>query len=173
MKVLNIHKRIINQSKQEVYKLLDSLSTKDDKIWPYEKWPAIRFKSGLKMGSKGGHGPIRYTVVSANYTDGIVFKFINKGFNGTHEFKINELNNSKVEIIHIIKMKTSGVVTYYWLFIIRWLHDALIEDAFDKLENQFSAEKKEITYNFWVKFLRMIKYKKSKKLHKRYLIEER
>lgn len=163
MKVINVHKRKINQSKASVYKLLNTLSTKDDKIWPFEKWPAIRFKNGLKVGSEGGHGPIKYTVVSKNYDDGIVFNFINKGFNGNHILKVVELSNSEIEISHTIKMKTSGFAVLYWLFVIRWLHDALIEDAFDKLENQFSIQKKETKYNFWVKFLRMLKNKKSKK----------
>jgi len=163
MKVINIHKRKINQSKASVQKLLDTLATKNDKIWPYEKWPAIRFKNGLRIGEKGGHGPIKYKVVSKDYDDGIVFKFINEGFNGMHKFQINAINDSKVQVVHSIKMKTSGTATFYWLFVIKWLHDALIEDAFDKLENQFSSHKKETKHSIWVKFLRLIKGKKSKK----------
>lgn len=126
-----------------------------------EKWPAIRFKNGLKVGAEGGHGPIKYTVASKDYNNGIVFNFINKGFNGTHQFQINVINDIKVEVAHSIKMKTSGKATCYWIFVIRWLHDALIEDAFDKLENQFSSEKKETKHNIWVKFLRLIKNKKA------------
>lgn len=160
MKVINIHKRKINQSKANVYRLFETLSTKDDKIWPYEKWPAIRFKNGLNVGSKGGHGPIRYSVLSNNYNDGIVFKFANKGFNGVHKFQINSITDLQVEVIHTIDMKTSGKATFYWFFAIRWLHDALIEDAFDKLENQFSSHKKETKHSIWVKFLRLIKGKK-------------
>ena len=41
MKVINIHKRIINQPNDQISCLLDTLSTKEDKIWPYEKWPAM------------------------------------------------------------------------------------------------------------------------------------
>ncbi|WP_034044817.1 hypothetical protein [Wocania ichthyoenteri] len=172
MQVTNVHKRKINQSKVEVIKLLNTLSTKYDKIWPYEKWPAIRFKNGLKVGSEGGHGPIKYTVASIDYNGCIVFSFTNTGFNGNHTLKVEELSNSEVEISHTIKMKTSGAVIFYWLFIVKWLHDALIEDAFDKLENQFSLEKKETKYNFWVKFLRMIKSKKSKTHYKLNVIEK-
>ncbi len=173
MNVINIHKRKINQSKAEIYKLLDTLSTKDDKIWPYEKWPAIRFENGLKVGSAGGHGPIRYTVGSIDYRDGIVFNFTNTGFNGTHTLKVRELSGSEAEISHTIKMKTSGFAIFYWLFLVKWFHDALIEDAFDKLENHFLSEKKETEHNLWVKFLRMLKNKKSKKHYKPYLIEKR
>ncbi len=173
MHVVNIHKRKIDRSKAEVYKLLDTLATKDDKIWPYEKWPAIRFKNGLKVGSAGGHGPIRYTVASVDDTHGIVFNFTNPGFHGTHRLKVKALNHSEVEISHTIKMRTSGFATFYWLFLVKWFHDALIEDAFDKLENQFSSEKKVTEHNLWVKFLRMLKNKKRKRHYKPYLIEKR
>jgi hypothetical protein len=62
VKVLNIHKRTYNQSKEKLGELLDTLSSKYDQVWPKEDWPAMRFKEGFKVGSKGGHGPIRYTI---------------------------------------------------------------------------------------------------------------
>ena len=172
MEIINTHRRIINKPKEVVFKIFETLATKNDKIWPYEKWPAIRFKDGLKVGSEGGHGPIRYSVLSNDYEDGIVFKFANKGFNGIHRFQINAINDSQVEVLHIIKMKTSGKATFYWVFVIRWLHDALIEDAFDKIENQFLLNKKETKYSIWVKFLRLIKSKKNKKYYKPIQIEK-
>ncbi|MBN4057927.1 hypothetical protein JYT34_00620 [Olleya sp. AH-315-K02] len=157
MKVLNVHKRIIGQPKENVSKLLETLSTKDDKIWPNEKWPAIRFKNGLKIGSRGGHGIIRYTIVDYIEGEHIKFRFTKpKGFHGTHEFNIIEHNLNQVEINHIIKMKTSGVAIFTWPFAIRWLHDALIENAFDNIENSFSTTKVKTKWNFWVKFLRFI-----------------
>ncbi len=39
MKVTNIHKRVIHQSKDKISQILDSLSSKDDQLWPYEQWP--------------------------------------------------------------------------------------------------------------------------------------
>ncbi len=51
-------------------------------------------------------------------------------------------------------MKTSRLATLSWLFVIRWLHDALIEDAFDNVENLFSLEKITTKYSVWVKLLR-------------------
>lgn len=51
-------------------------------------------------------------------------------------------------------MNTSFKATLLWVFVIRWLHDALIEDAFDKVENYFTTNKKVTNYNFWVKRLR-------------------
>ena len=52
MKVLNIHKRIVNQPKNSVIKIFETLSTENDKIWPKENWLAMKFKAGIKVGAK-------------------------------------------------------------------------------------------------------------------------
>jgi hypothetical protein len=36
------------------------------------------------------------------------------------------------------------------------LHNALIEDAFDKVENQFDIVKQPATWNIWVRVLRKL-----------------
>jgi hypothetical protein len=53
-------------------------------------------------------------------------------------------------------MEVSGKGMLLWLFAIRSLHDALLEDAFDKIENHFSKEKNKSNWSIWVKFLRKI-----------------
>ena len=155
MKVLNIHKRIINQSKSEVSEILKTLATENDKVWPKEKWPEMKFKGGIKVGAKGGHGPIRYLVEKYNPNQIIQFKFSKPtGFNGIHKFEIEELDKNKTEIKHTIDMKAEGKGIFIWTFAIRSLHNALIEDGFDKIENNFCDSKKKTEWNFWTKFLR-------------------
>lgn len=157
MKVENIHKRIINQSKSEVAVLLKTLSTKDDKVWPNKYWPAMRFKDGLKVGAKGGHGIIRYSVEEYILGELVVFKFLKpKGFNGIHKFEIQEIDANTIEVRHSIIMKTEGLATLQWVFIIRWLHDALIENAFDTIENNFLDVKTFTKWNAWVRIWRFI-----------------
>ena len=51
-------------------------------------------------------------------------------------------------------MNTVGKGTLIWIFGIRSLHNALIEDGLDKLENDFLENKKMSKWNFWVRFLR-------------------
>lgn len=157
MEVTNIHKRTINQPKDKVLKLMETLSTKEDKIWPIEKWPTMRFKDGLKVGSRGGHGIISYTIETYDSNNLIVFKF-NKpdGFDGIHKFEIQEIEASITEVKHSILMRTYGLATIKWIFVIRWLHDALIEDAFDNIENVFSGNKKVSKWSIWVKLWRFI-----------------
>lgn len=157
MKVLNVHKREIRKPVKNVLQLFTTLSTKSDRIWPLDKWPPIRLKNGLKMGSKGGHGPIRYEVIDFNPNSHIEFKFQRpRGFNGTHKFEITELNSENTEIMHTIRMTTSGMATLKWLLAIRCLHDALIEDAFDKVENQLVQNNLKTEWSLWVKILRWL-----------------
>jgi hypothetical protein len=155
LKVLNIHKRTINQPKNKVAEILETLSTENDRIWPRGKWPSMKFKGGIKVGAKGGHGPIRYTVEKYNPSEIIQFRFSKpNGFNGIHKFELNELSHEKTEIRHTIDMKTVGKGTLMWILAIRSLHDALIEDGLDQLENNFDSNKKSSKWSFWVRFMR-------------------
>ena len=164
MRVLNIHKRTLNQPKSKVTELLKTLSTENDRIWPKEKWPEMKFKNGIQVGAKGGHGPIRYSVEKYNPDEIIQFRFSKPdGFNGIHKFEVIELDKEKTEIKHTIEMNTTGKGTLIWTFAIRSLHNALIEDGFDKLENNFSENRKSTEWNLWVKFLRKQIAKKRKK----------
>jgi len=164
LKVLNIHKRTINQPKDKVTELLKTLSTENDRIWPKEKWPEMKFKEGIQIGAKGGHGPIRYTTEKYNPNEIIQFRFSKpNGFNGIHKFEIKELDKEKTEIKHTIDMNTEGKGTLIWTFAICSLHNALIEDGFDKLKNNFSDNRKSTEWNIWVKFLRKQISKKRRK----------
>ena len=155
MRVINSHKRIINQPVNQVSELLQTLATSDDKIWPIKAWPAMRFKDGLKLGNSGGHGLIRYTIVAFVPGEHIKFEFFKpEGFNGTHEINIKSISENISEIIHLIQMNTTFKAYFLWIFVIRWLHEALIVDAFDKVENYFLMEKKTTPYSVWVTLLR-------------------
>lgn len=155
MRVLNIHKRTLHQSISKVTELLKSLATENDKIWPKEKWPAMKFEDGIKVGAKGGHGSIRYLVEKCIPSEIIQFRFLKpNGFKGIHKFEIIELSPQKTEIKHTVDMSTEGKGTLIWFFAIRSLHNALIEDGFDKIENNFSEIQKSREWSVWVKFLR-------------------
>lgn len=156
MKVINIHKRVLNQPTSKIGELLNTLATKNDMMLATDKWHPMRLDRGLQVGSKGGHGPIKYFVTAYHPEKSITFQFDLKGFNGFHRFDIIELGTNQTELSHIIDMTTTGTATLRWALAIRWLHDAYIEDAFDKVENHFTKDKKYSRWNFWVRFLRQI-----------------
>lgn len=157
MKVINIHTRQINQPKERIAALLSTLATADDAVIATDKWPRVFLDKGLTIGSRGGHGPIGYTV--SGYVPGecVEFTFTKPlGFDGAHTFEIREVHAEKTEIKHIIQMNVSGMALLQWTLAIRWLHDAFIEDAFDKVENHFTEQKKRSCWNLWVVVLRKV-----------------
>lgn len=157
MKVINIHKRIIHQSKEKLSEIFDTLSTKNDQLWLREEWPPMIFKKGLKEGAIGGHGPIKYSIQKYTSGDLIEFKFLKPdGFMGIHKFEITEIEKDKTELKHTINMVVLGQGILTWYIAIKWLHNALIEDCLDKAENHFLIDKKKTKWNFWVIFLRRL-----------------
>lgn len=167
MKVLNVHKRQIKRPKKDVLELFHTLATSNDKIWPVEYWPPVKFEEGIRPGSTGGHGPIRYQVVEYNPESHIEFRFQKpKGFNGIHTFRINKLTAMSTEIIHKLEMTTSVAGTVLWYSMIRWLHDALIEDAFDNIENQLLNSNLKTKWSYWVKFCRWLMQSKKYSINK-------
>ena len=157
MKVVNIHQRIIDQPLNVVSSLLETLATENDAIWPYEHWPRMKFKDGLVEGAQGGHGFIRYWIETYVPHGMIQFRFTKPiGFNGVHKFEITQLNNHSTELKHTITVDSKGLTFFTWPLTIRPLHNALIEDAFDKIENRFSSKKKKTEWSLWVRILRKL-----------------
>ena len=157
MKIKNTHSRTIHQPIEMVTALLPSLATKEDKIWPLEKWPKMYFKEGKTEGAIGGHGPIAYQITKYIPNNLIEFSFLKpKGFKGKHFFEINAINDKKTEVKHTILMEAQGIAILSWVVIIRWLHDALLEDAFDKIESHFLPNSEKNTWSIWVRILRFI-----------------
>lgn len=157
MNVLNIHTREIAQPAEKVAALLDTLSTRNDRIWPNEKWPAIRFKDGLVEGAQGGHGFIRYFIKKYDSASLIEFQFMPPtGLVGVHRFEIIALSTKKSLIQHTIDAKTTGMAKVLWPIMIRPLHDALIEDAFDNIQSQFNISFQKQQWSLLVRFWRFI-----------------
>ena len=163
MEVLNVHQRVLAASIAQVLEVFHTLGSRHDRFWPTEYWPAMRLNDGLRVGSAGGHGPIRYRVTGYDPGGCVEFEFLKPaGFSGTHRFELRSLAGDRSEITHTLAMETSGYrPTLAWLLGIRWLHDALLEDALDKVENQVSGLTKKPRWNPWVKILQGLVRSKS------------
>lgn len=154
MKVHNLHTRIIPQPRHTLGLLMATLATKKYQMLATDKWPRMRLDKGLVPGSRGGHGPIRYFVSEYHEGESITFTFDMKGFNGFHQFELIELDDERTQLSHTIEMKTSGWATIKWALAIRWLHDAFIEDAFDRVEGHFNPKIQHGEWSWWVKVMR-------------------
>ena len=82
--IRNHHSRTLHSTMAKAEPLLARLGTDQDALWPRERWPAMRFKEGLRPGAQGGHGPIRYTVEHVDARN-VRFRFTGpEGFHGWH-----------------------------------------------------------------------------------------
>ena len=156
MKIINIHTRKIAQPKSEIAKFFKTLASENDMMLATNKWPPMKLDKGLQIGSRGGHGPIRYFVTEYQQDNFIKFQFDLKGFDGFHKLEISETDLGTTILAHTIDMETSGMASLKWIFAIRWLHDAYIEDAFDKVENYSLSHKKRSKWSWWVRILRKL-----------------
>lgn len=154
--VENIHVRIFRAPLADARSLIDRLASRDDVMWPSKRWPAIRFDRPLGVGAIGGHGPIRYYVESYEPGHAITFRFTSpKGYIGTHALDVRELERGQVQIRHVLKMRVAGMARLVWPLAFRWLHDALVEDAFDRAESYCTSNQlSERALSTWVRVLR-------------------
>lgn len=157
MNISNIHQRPYRHPPETLATILDSLASPDDRLWPWETWPPMRLSQGLEVGSHGGHGPIGYTVVEYLRGRSLVFRFTKpESFRGTHRFEILALEEGRSLLRHSISMIVNWHGLLLWVVAIRWLHDALLEDALDKVDRQLSLHPVASQHGFWVKFLRRV-----------------
>ena len=155
--VLNIHERLLHTSVTEGGTLIDTLASADNKLWPHDQWPAMKFDRPLRVGAIGGHGPIRYTVESYQPGHCIQFRFTRpKGFLGYHRFEIEPMGSEESKLRHIIEMQVQGTARLSWPLAIRPLHNALIEDALDRAEAHTGRQPDKRNWSLWVKLLRRI-----------------
>ena len=136
--ILNVHERVLPASGDAVGRMIDTLGSACDGIWPTGRWPALTLDRPLQVGAAGGHGPIRYRVESYEPGRRVRFRFLSpEGFVGTHGFDVEDAGEGASKLRHVIEMQTVGMAVVKWSLIIRPLHDALLEDALDKVEGAF------------------------------------
>jgi hypothetical protein len=154
--VWNTHERIIEAPLAKVGALIDRLASRDDQLWPKDRWPALRLDRPLSTGARGGHGPIRYFVEAYEAGRSIRFRFTApRGFHGTHGLEAEEVAPGVVRLRHTLCMRVDGWARLSWPLFFRWLHDALIEDALDGAESHVANSPTEFRqWSLWVRLLR-------------------
>ena len=94
MHLLTVHARELPVPAADAGALLDALGGPGDRLWPNDTWPAsaLRLEQPLRVGSRGGHGEIRYHVGAYEPGRRVVFVFEpQSGLSGTHETRVDEL----------------------------------------------------------------------------------
>jgi RimJ/RimL family protein N-acetyltransferase len=154
MNVRNLHERIIPAPHSQVGALLDDLGSPSDRLWPRDRWPPMRAKDGLAVGARAGHGPVRYTVEAYEPGRLVRFRFTRpKGFDGIHTFSVEEVPEG-TRIRHELVMRARGWALLSWPLFFRPLHDAVLEDAFDRGGAAVGCEPVGARWSLWVRVLR-------------------
>jgi len=140
MRIHNVHERLIEAPELEVGRLLDSLASPEDQLWPTDRWPRMVLDGPLGPGASGGHGPIRYVVEAYEPGRSVRFRFTRPpGFVGHHCFELEAVSADQTRLRHSIEMHAHGLTWLKWALVIRHLHDALLEDALDRAETSLGA----------------------------------
>jgi hypothetical protein len=138
MRITNVHERRIAVPADRIGELLNTLASDNDMFWPHENWPAVKFDRPLQVGATGGHGTGPYTITSYSPGRHIRFDFVGGGRHGFHEFEIRPLAGGGSLLRHFLDAQPPLLGLYVWHARIRPLHDAVLEDLFDKVEAQVS-----------------------------------
>jgi hypothetical protein len=152
----NVQSRVIAALAAAVGALLDGVAGPDDPIWPAASWPRIKLDRGLAIGSRGGHGPIRYHV--ADYEPGSRVRFVFDpaiGLTGYHELRVEPIDRDHCRLVHDVVARTHGSMRLRWPLAIRWLHEALIQDLLDNAERAAAGTvARPARWSLWVRALR-------------------
>jgi hypothetical protein len=133
--VRNVHERRIPVPVGDLGPLLDRFGGPDDLLWPSPRWSPLVLDGPVAVGAAGGHGPIRYRVTGHDPGRRVEFTFDPRtGLHGTHVFTVEPDGGSGSIVRHVAEGRLSGATVLAWPLVIRWLHDALIEDLLDRAE---------------------------------------
>jgi hypothetical protein len=152
MNIANDHARDYPGAAARLPALLDAFADPARTIWPSPPWPALRLDRGLAVGSRGGHGPIRYAVCEYEPGRRVRFAFDPAlGFVGWHELVVDGAS-----LAHRMRFAARGVALAKWALVIRPLHDALIEDLFDRAAAALGQSPVQAPWTWRVRFGRAL-----------------
>lgn len=157
MNVRNIHQREFPIPPAQVGALIDSLASREDRLWPWRSWPRMKLDRPLGVGAHGGHGPVRYFVEAFEPGRSVRFRFTGpKGFDGYHALEVVDSGEGRCALRHTLEMTARGAAAFTWPLFFRPLHDALIEDAFTVAETSLGLPPQVKRWSPWVRVLRRV-----------------
>jgi hypothetical protein len=141
MHLRTVHARELPVPAAEAAALLDSLGGPGDRLWPNDTWPAsaLRLEQPLRVGSRGGHGAIRYHVGEYEPRRRVVFVFEpESGLTGTHETRVDELGPRRCRLVQTTDCRLAAKLLPIYP-VLRRQHDALLRDVLDRAEVELTG----------------------------------
>ena len=137
--IRNVHQRQLRASAADVSVLLGELASDSDRLWPCDRWPAMKLFGGVVAGSTGGHGFVRYSVETVA-PNRVTFRFDERiGIRGTHGFELEQTSDGGCVLRHVLEGESHSFMKIGWPVIVRPLHDALVEDALDNATHELDG----------------------------------
>jgi hypothetical protein len=129
-----VHTRPLPAPAATVGLLLDSLASAQDLLWPIPRWPPMRLDLPLRVGSHGGHGPLRYEVCEYQSGQLIRFRFDPRQFLGYHGFEVLAHDERHSTLRHVLHGQPRGWSALAWSALLEPLHHAAVEDSLDRAD---------------------------------------
>lgn len=152
----SVHERVLAAPAATVGALLDRLGGPGDVLWPAPAWPPMRLDRPLAVGADGGHAEIRYVVNAYEPGRRVEFRVHPEiGLAGFHAFEIEPIDDDSCRLRHVLEARPLGRMRLLLPTVIRWLHDAVVEDLLDNTERAVTgAVARPYRYSLWVRLLR-------------------
>ncbi|MGV9249660.1 SRPBCC family protein [Streptomyces sp. NPDC003710] len=166
--VHNVHERLISGSLEEAGRLLDSLGSPHDRLWPRANWPALRLDRPLGVGASGGHAAVRYHVEEYQPGRRVLFRFDPAfALDGVHYAEAEEEGSGRVRIRHVLKGRPRrffSTATARTFLVTLPLHNAVIEDLLDNAERALTgAVRRPARWSPYVRLLRHLRARRARR----------
>ncbi len=137
--LVNVHERRIAAPADSVGELLETWGSADDRFWRTDAAEPAWLDRGLEVGSRGGHGTVRYSVTHHEPGRRVDLVFEpGHGLRGQHSFEIRPVSAETCVVRHELKVSTEGVLTVMRPLLVA-LHDATVEDVLDHIEHELTG----------------------------------
>lgn len=154
--IRNIHERFLAAEPAAVGVLLDTLGSDQDSVWPGDEWWPMVLDRPLEVGASGGHADIRYTVDFHEPGRRVVFRFDPAcGLSGTHAFEAEPRQGGAL-LRHDLTARALGRNRLLYPLVIRPIHDAMVEDAFDRIQERLVPGRAQTPWSPYVRLLRRL-----------------
>jgi hypothetical protein len=160
MRIHNVHERTIEAPAEVVGALLDDVGGDHDRLWPSPAWLPMRLDRPVQVGAAGGHGPIRYRVVAHDPGRGVRFAFDPQvGIDGYHELTVEAAGPGRCVMRHVLHGRLRGRMRVLMPLVVRWLHDAVLEDLLDNAERAVgTGPDRPARWSPWVRLWRRLEH---------------